>query len=245
VVQHRGELEFVNAQLYGRWDRLTAALRSGEPQTGAGSAGHYGERYADPEARDAFVRAMTAATKPIAIAIAAQFRWNERRSVVDIGTAQGCLVVEIAKTHPHLTGIGFDLPPLRPAFDQYVEAHHLSDRLRFVAGDFLKEPLPAGDVLVLGRVLHNWDLSTKMMLLAKAYDALPSEGAIIIYERLIDDARRVNSAALLSSLNMLIMTAGGFDFSAADCIGWLQQAGFRAHRAEPLPFGHTMIIATK
>jgi hypothetical protein len=240
-----GELEFVNAQLYGRWDRLTAALRSGEPQTDTGSAGHYVERYADPNARDAFARAMTAATKPIAVALAAQFPWKERRSVVDIGTAQGCLVVEIAKVHSHLRGIGFDLAPLRPAFDQYVDAYHLSDRLRFVAGDFLKEPLPAGDVLVLGRVLHNWDLPTKLMLLAKAYDALPSGGAIIVYERLIDDARRVNSAALLSSLNMLLMTSGGFDFSAADCIGWMQQVGFRAHRAEPLPSRHAMIIATK
>src|SRR5262245_5855030 len=30
-----------------------------------------------------------------------------------------------------------------------------------------------------------------------------------------------------SRLNMLIMTAGGFDFTAADCIAWMQEVGFR------------------
>jgi hypothetical protein len=43
-------------------------------------------------------------------------------------------------------------------------------------------------------------------------------GAPIVYERLIDDERRAHSAGLLASLHMLIMTAGGFDFTAADCM---------------------------
>jgi hypothetical protein len=78
--------------------------------------------------------------------------------------------------------------------------------------------LPSADVLVIGRVLHNWDLTTKKMLLASAYKALSAGGAPIVYERPIDDERRANSAGLLASLHMLIMTAGGFDFTAADCM---------------------------
>jgi hypothetical protein len=57
----------------------------------------------------------------------------------------------------------------------------------------------------LTRVLHNWDMATKKMLLVKAHDALPVGGALILYERLIDDARRVSASGLLSSLNMLVM----------------------------------------
>ena len=97
----------------------------------------------------------------------------------------------------------------------------------------------------MGRVLHNWDLPTKQMLLQKAYAALPSDGALIVYERLIDDERRTAAAGLLSSLNMLIMTAGGFDFTAADCVGWMQEAGFHDLRVEPLVTGHSMIVAKK
>ena len=100
-------------------------------------------------------------------------------------------------------------------------------------------------MLVFGRILHNWDLETKKMLLKNGYEALPPGGALIVYERLIDDKRRVNAAALLASLNMLIMTAGGFDFSGADCTGWMRDAGFRDMRVEPLTSEHYMVVGIK
>ena len=83
------------------------------------------------------------------------------------------------------------------------------------------------------------------MLLKKAYNALPSGGALIVYERLIDDDRRLNAPALLASLNMLVMTAGGFDFTGADCIGWLRDTGFHDVRMEPLTNEISMIIGNK
>src|SRR5262249_45530422 len=156
-----------------------------------------------------------------------------------------CLPVQIAHVHAQLTGGGFDLPPIRPVFDRYVQEHGLSSRLRFYPGDFFQDPLPTADVLVMGRVLHNWDLATKKMLLRKAYDALPTEGALIVYERLIDDERRVNATGLLSSLNMLIMTEGGFEFTAAECICWMHDIGFRDIRVEPLTGDQSMIVGMK
>ena len=97
----------------------------------------------------------------------------------------------------------------------------------------------------MGRVLHNWDMATKAMLLRKAYEALPAGGALIVFERMIDDERRTNSVGLLSSLNMLIMTEGGFDFTAADCIGWMADAGFRHMRCEPLTGDQSMVVRIK
>ena len=134
---------------------------------------------------------------------------------------------------------------MQPLFDDYVREHELSSRLRFYAGDFLKDPLPTADVIVFGRVLHNWDLPTRRLLLKKAYDALPSRGAIIIYERLIDDERRVNVAALLASLAMVVATAGGSNFSGADCLGWMGDAGFRDIRSEPLTNEISMVTGLK
>jgi len=130
-------------------------------------------------------------------------------------------------------------------FDSYVQKRGLSDRLRFYPGDFFNGPLPAADVLVLGRVLHNWDLATKMMLLKKAYDALPPAGALIVCERLIDDERRVNAVGLLSSLNMLLMSTGGFDFTGADCTSWMRDAGFHDVRVEPLTSEISTVIGLK
>jgi hypothetical protein len=201
--------------------------------------------YADERSRDLYVGAMTVRTRPVGKALAAAFPWANYRTLIDIGASQGCLPVEIALAHPHITGGGFDLPQLAPLFDCYVRAHSLSDRLRFYPGDFFNGPLPTADVLVLGRVLHNWDLATKRMLLKKAHDALPSAGALIVYERLIDDQRRVNAAGLLSSLQMLLASTGGFDFTGADCIGWMRETGFRDIRVEPLTADQTMVVGIK
>ena len=125
------------------------------------------------------------------------------------------------------------------------QSTELSDRLRFHAGNFFSDPLPSADVLIMGRVLHNWDLPTKQMLLQKAYRALPEDGAIIVYERLIDDARRTNASGMLSSLNMLVMTSGGFDFTSADCMAWMHAAGFQRMRVEALTGDHSMVVGYK
>jgi O-methyltransferase domain/Dimerisation domain len=240
-----GFFENLEAREYRTWASLTAALRTGEPQTGFEAKAHFGSLYSDPTRLDFFVRGMTGGTLPVAQAIAKTFPWADYNTVVDIGTAQGCFPVQIALSHPHISGGGFDLPILTTTFDAYVEHHGLSDRLRFHPGDFFSDPLPIADVLVMGRVLHNWDLTTKRMLVEKAYAALPWSGALIVYERIIDDARRSSAVGLLSSLNMLIMTASGFDFTAADCIGWMQGAGFRDMRVESVGIGQSMIVAKK
>jgi hypothetical protein len=62
---------------------------------------------------------------------------------------------------------------------------------------------------------------------------------------MIDDARRENAAGLLMSLNMLIETAGGFDYTGADCLAWLRAAGFAEMRVERLGGPHSLAIGIK
>jgi hypothetical protein len=240
-----GDLAHLNERMYQSWNGLTAALKTGKPQNGLANSDYFPALYANQAALNAFVRGMTGGSLLAARAIAAKFPWRDYAAVIDVGTAEGCLPVEIARVHDHIRGGGFDLPQVRPHFEDYVQKHGLGERLSFYPGDFLSAPLPNADVLVMGRVLHNWDLATKKVLLTRAYEALPGGGALIVYERLIDDDRSVNSAGLLASLHMLIMTAGGFDFTAADCIGWMREAGFERARVEPLALGLSMIVATK
>ena len=241
-----GMLEMANARLYPFWGSLTEALRTGEPQNEAKRGGDvFREIYADPGRLRGFLKAMTGVSLGVAGAIAAKFPWRDRRTVVDVGCAEGALPVRVASAHPHLAGGGFDLPDVRPHFEAYVAAHGLSDRLSFHAGDFFADPLPRADVLVMGHILHDWDLDKKRLLLAKAFDALPPGGALVVYEALIDDARRENAFGLLMSLNMLIETRGGFDFTATDCVGWMREAGFREARAEHLAGPDSMVVGVK
>ena len=106
-------------------------------------------------------------------------------------------------------------------------------------------PLPSADVVIMGHILHDWDLETKRMLLAKAYQAVPRGGAVIVYEAIIDDDRSVNVFGLMMSLNMLIETPGGFDYTGADCQGWMRDAGFRQTRVEHLAGSDSMVVGIK
>lgn len=241
-----GLLEMANARLYGFWGSLTEGLRTGDLQNEAKGGGDFFEAlYADPERLAQFARAMSGISVGSGQAIAAKFPWQDHGSVIDIGCAEGAVPVQIALAHEHIRGGGFDLPPIEPIFDAYVAGFGLGERLSFTPGDFFAGPLPEADVLVMGHILHDWDLDEKRVLLQKAYDALPEGGALIVYEAIIDDQRRENAFGLLMSLNMLIETPGGFDFTGADCRAWMQETGFRESYVEHLVGPDSMVVGIK
>jgi hypothetical protein len=242
-----GLLEMANARLYGHWSHLTEALRTGEKQNEArhGGPDFFASLYAEPARLKGFLRAMSGLSRPSNIAIATRFAWAPYETYADLGTAQGDLAVQIALANPHLKGIGFDLPEVEPLFEEYVNQNKLSNRVSFVPGSFFKDDFPKADVFTMGHVLHDWDLNQKKALLRKAYAALPPGGAVIIYEAIIDDERKTNSFGLLMSLNMLIETEGGFDYTGADCVGWLKEAGFRQTRVERLVGPDSMVVGIK
>jgi hypothetical protein len=241
-----GMLEMMSARLFRFWADLTEGLKTGEPQNEAKHGGDlFDTLYSDPERLEQFLSAMTGLSLGVAHALAKRFPWSKYQSFVDIGVAQGGLPVVLAQAHQHLRGVGADLPVVGPIFERYVRARGLEDRLRFVALDFFREPLPRADAIIMGHILHDWDLATKKMLVGKAYDALPAGGAFVVFEALIDDERRHNAFGLLMSLNMLIETRGGFDYTGADCAGWMREAGFRETRVEALCGPDSMVIGVK
>ena len=241
-----GILEMANVRLYPFWGSLTDALRTGLPQNEATvGENFFAALYQDRERLTQFLHAMTGISMSAAVAIADKFPWDRYRTVIDIGAAEGCVPVQVALRHPQLTGGGLDLPAARPIFEEYVASFELADRLRFYPGDFFVDPLPPADVLVMGHILHDWSLDEKLILLRKAYDALPDGGALIIYESIIDDDRRANTFGLLMSVNMLIETQEGFDYTSADCRSWLAHIGFRDSHVQPLVGPDSMIVGIK
>jgi len=108
-----------------------------------------------------------------AVAIAQKFPWKNYKTFADVGAAQGAVPVQVALAHPHLKGLNFDLPQVGPIFDDYVRGFGLSDRLSFQAGDFFKEQLPKVDVIIMGHILHDWNLEEKKLIVKRAFDALP------------------------------------------------------------------------
>ncbi|SEO88289.1 methyltransferase [Nitrosovibrio sp. Nv6] len=242
-----GILEMANRRLYPIWSNLTDALRTGKPQNECKDreVDLFETIYADPAGLKEFLSAMTGVSHAANKIIARAFPWQGYHTFIDVGTAQGDLAVQIALAHPHLRGSGFDRPEVGPVFRQYAEAAGVADRVDFVPGDFFKDELPQADVVLMGHILHDWDLPTKKMLIRKAFDAIPAGGALIVYESIIDDDRSKNAFGLMMSLNMLIETPGGFDFTGADCTGWMKGAGFSNIRVEPLIGADSMVIGIK
>jgi ubiquinone/menaquinone biosynthesis C-methylase UbiE len=242
-----GILEMCSRRLYGFWNDLPEALHTGEPQNEVkhGLPDLFRTLYGDPKGLEGFLSAMTGLSLSAAHAIAAKFPWSRYKTFIDVGCAQGAVPVTLAQEHTHLSGGGFDLPPVKPIFDAYVARHALSERLRFYPGDFMKDPLPSADVLIMGHILHDWDLPTKRHILESAYRALPKGGALIVYEALIDDERRTNAFGLLMSLNMLIETPGGFDYTGAECRDWMKEVGFSEFRTETLGGPDSMVVGFK
>jgi hypothetical protein len=139
----------------------------------------------------------------------------------------------------------FDLPPVEPISQKHIAAAGLSDRVTAASGDFFKDPLPKADVITMGMILHDWNLEKKMHLIRSAYDALPSGGAFVAIEALIDDARRENVFGLLMSLNMLIEFGEAFDYSGADFRGWCSKVGFQRFEVIHLAGPSSAAIAYK
>jgi hypothetical protein len=221
------------ARHYAMWGRLTEALRDGAPKADqAAGPGAFERLYRNPEAARRFLAHMDSAHALVGPQLAEAVPWSRYRSFVDVGGARGHIAAAVAAAHPHLTGGVFELPAVRPFFDEHVAALGLADRLTFHAGDFFTTPLPAADVLIFGHVLHDWEPDQRQLLLERAFQALAPGGAVVVYDQMLDDDEP-DLASVLGSLNVALVT-GGSEYLVQDCRGWMEKAGFRVESGRRL-----------
>jgi len=176
--------------------------------------------------------AMQFGAKPLFSDVSVKFGGGNRYGLIG---ANGCGKSTFMKI------LGGELEP--SAGSIAIDANERVGRLR--QDQFAYENERVLDVVLMGHILHDWDLPTKKMLIKKAFDAVPNGGALIVYEAIIDDDRSKNAFGLMMSLNMLIETPGGFDYTGADCSGWMREAGFSRTRVEPLVGPDSMVIGIK
>jgi hypothetical protein len=224
-----GILEMLNARLFKFWNDLPEALRTGKPQNEIkhGDKGMFEELYADPARLEQFLGGMTGLSRLNFEAFSEKFDFSRFKTLCDVGGATGLLSIEVAKRHPHMRCVSFDLAAVEPIAARSIAASGLSGRVITASGDFFTDPLPKADVITMGMILHDWNLERKKQLIRAAYEALPAGGAFVAIEALIDDARRENLFGLLMSLNMLIEFGDAFDYSGADFQSWCREAGFQ------------------
>lgn len=224
-----GILVMLNERLFKFWHDLPEALRTGMPQNEVkhGQRSIFEELYQELPKLEQFMGAMTGLSRINFEAFATKFDFSGFNTLCDVGGATGLLCIEVARRHPHLRCVSFDLPAVEPIARKHVTAAGLAGRVSTASGDFFRVSLPKADIITMGMILHDWNLEKKRHLIRTAYEALPPKGALVAIEALIDDARRENVFGLLMSLNMLIEFGDAFDYSAADFRKWCVEAGFR------------------
>ncbi len=245
-----GMPEMLNARLFGFWNGLTDALRTGSAQNeskGGGGHGFFETLYADEGRLEQFLLGMASLQFGNFLTLANRFDFSKRKTVLDVGGANAQLSRVLAGRHPHLSLLSLDLPEVAPIARREVKNAGLMSRIEILVGDFFVDALPPADVIVMGNVLHDWNEEGKQKLIAKAYAALPAGGVLIAIENVIDDARRQNAFGLLMSLNMLIEVGadGGFDYTGAQYDGWCRRAGFSRTEILPLTGPTSAAIAYK
>ncbi|MER6950326.1 methyltransferase [Nonomuraea sp. NPDC000554] len=229
-----------------RWDKLVDALKTGDPQNrwGAG-AQMFTEQYRTTAAWRNFTAGMDYLNGMIGPVLAEAFDWSTVRSFVDVGGARGNLAAAILRAHPDIEAGVLDLPDVAPVFEEHMAELGLTGKITFHPGNFFEDPMPDAQALVMSHVLHDWGVEEREQLVAAAYRALPSGGVLLIVDPMIDDDRQGPAGALLTSLNMLMVTPHGSEYTRADCRSWLEKAGFTGLTETDLGTHNTLITARK
>lgn len=242
-----GLLEMQNEQGWTVWAKLDKGLKTGLIQHDVKDNGEdiFGFINSNPEMFKKFVDGMTGVQMGNFIALAQNFDFSNYKTLVDAGGSAGMLSVMVAKNNPHMNCTTFDLPALETMATETIEKFKMEEKVKIMNGDFFKDGLPKADIVTMGNILHDWDEDTKIKLMKTAYDALPKGGVFIAIEHVIDDERKQNVFGLMMSLNMLIETCDGFNYTFDDFNKWAKKAGFSSTELMPLTGPASAAIAYK
>ena len=187
----------------------------------------------DPERMARFDATMGERTAAFAPNAAAHYDFSRMRTVADVGGGQGVLLAAVLRAHQHLRGILFELAAVAGRATDVLRDAGVAGRCEIITGDFFAS-VPAGaDGYLLANVLHDWDDARAVQILANCRQAMAPGGRVLIVERLIPDDSAAAVPALISDLNMLIVT-GGQERTDDEYHNLLTAAGFRPGAVLPV-----------
>ena len=206
-----GYLNYSNEILWKMWGNLEGAIREGTnrwQETFGWDGPIFSSFFKTEAAMREFLMGMHGQGLLSSPRVVTAFDLSRFRRLVDLGGATGHLVVAACEHYPQLRGVVFDLPETGSLAREIVGKSTSASRIEIMAGDFFADDLPEGDIYSLGRILHDWTEAKGLALLKRIYDRLPSGGALLIAEKLLDEDKTGPRWALMQNLGMLLYTEG-------------------------------------
>jgi Dimerisation domain/O-methyltransferase domain len=125
-----GILEMCNDRLFKFWSDLGVALKTGQPQNEIkhSQKSMFEKLYEDIPRLEQFIGAMSGISRGNFQAFAEKFDFSKHATLCDVGGASGLLSILVAKQHPHMQCITFDLPQVEAIAKKSIEQEGLSER---------------------------------------------------------------------------------------------------------------------
>ncbi|MBU2645849.1 methyltransferase [bacterium] len=227
------------AKLWHRWSTLTDCVKAG-----TNVAKDSGER--NREQTMAFIAAMHKNAGFRGKMTVQQLDLEDVQHILDLGGGSGAYTIAFLQQKPDLTATLFDVPEVIPLSEAYIADAGLSERVTFVAGDMIKDPLGEGyDLVWVSAICHMWGPEENRNLIKRVYEALDPGGQIIIQDFVLDDQKTAPRFGAIFALNMLVNTRSGSSYSRAEYETWMRAAGFEQIVHKPLPGPTDLIIGIK
>lgn len=223
-----GYINYSNSVMWPMWGKLEDAVRDGSHrwQQCFGLDGPiFSHFFRDEAAKREFLMGMHGFGVISSPQVVSAVDLSRFKCLADLGGATGHLAIAACERYPTMHAVVFDLPVALPLAKEIVDASKVADRIELVGGDFFTDSLPAADLYALGRILHDWSEEKVKLLLKRIFKALPSQGGLLIAEKLLTEDKTGPRWAQMQSLNMLTCTEGK-ERTLTEYEVLLQEAGF-------------------
>jgi ubiquinone/menaquinone biosynthesis C-methylase UbiE len=167
--------------------------------------------------------------------------------LLDVGGGNATNIINLARQYPHLKAMVFDAPSVCAIAEENIRHSGLGERLGVVSGNCFGDPFPAGvDCILFAHFMTIWSEEKNRELLKKAFDVLPSGGAVIVFNMMQDDSRTGPLSAAAGSPYFLTLATGeGMLYTWSEYEVWMREAGFRTVKRRRLIRDHGIIIGMK
>lgn len=217
------------------WDELAYSIRTGQPAFDHvfGKSGWEYLMVDRPDEGAIFHQSMSALSQGVDVALVEAYDFSGIQTLIDVGGGEGTFLLAILKAHPRMQGVLFErAQEAAQSAKQLMAQAGMEGRCQVLTGDFLTSlPSVEVDACMLKHVLHDWDDTNCLTILANCRRVLEPGKKLLIAEQVLPNSHPEPLSAFID-LEMLVNTHGR-ERTEQEYRMLLEQSGFVLVRVVP------------